>query len=135
MSEVSADTRCVTINIPLDALGPVTVTAPPPALVSRVNAHHVGLDPDVLVRVLRLMSADPTHGPAVIACGKSFRAAPPDAVVAFLRSRSSPAEPTPAEPTPVDDDVDRDLLRAAGYAAPGETSPPPASTTRVRRRR
>jgi len=109
----------VTIALPLDALGPITVTEAPPALVSRVNAGHVGLDGDEIVRVLRAMRADPRFRDHVISRGKSFRAAPPEAIVAFLRS----APAIEADP----EDVDGDLLRAAGYAAPlaPSTSQPP----------
>jgi hypothetical protein len=94
-------------------IGPVTVTVAPPALVSKVNAAHLGLKPNELVRVLRAMRADPRFRDHVIARGKSFRAAPPEAIIAFLRA-------TPMLEERNDDDVDFDLLRRAGFdVAPG----------------
>ena len=51
----------ITLEIPLDAIGPVTVTGPPPALVSPdVNPEHVGQSRNGLADVMRAMRADPT---------------------------------------------------------------------------
>jgi hypothetical protein len=100
----------VTIAIPLDALPSVTVTAPPPALVSRLNAAHVGMTGPELVRILRAMRADPRFREAVIVHGKSFRAASPEAIVAYLRAAPARA------PADASDDVDDDLLTELGYA-------------------
>jgi hypothetical protein len=111
MTKPSAPGPCVTLSIPIDAIGPITVTAPPPALVSKVNAGHLGLETRELVRVLRAMRADPRFRDQVIARGKSFRAAPPDAIIAFLRA-------TPFIEERNDDDLDPELLRRAGYSVP-----------------
>ncbi|WP_437831925.1 hypothetical protein [Sorangium sp. So ce1153] len=97
----------VTIAIPIDAIPAVTVAASPPALVTKRNASHVGMTGPELVRVLRAMKADPRFRSAVIVHGKSYRAAPPDAIVAYLRA---------APPAAVDRDAGADdLLRELGY--------------------
>jgi hypothetical protein len=111
MTKSAAPGTCLTLSIPLDAIGPLTVTVPPPALVSKVNAAHLGLEPNELVRVLRAMRADPRFRDQVVARGKSFRAAPPEAIIAFLRA-------TPMVEERNDDDIDLELLRRAGYGVP-----------------
>lgn len=100
----------ITIAIPLDALPSVTVSASPPALVSRVNAAHVGMEPDELLRILRAMRAHPRFRDAVIVHGKRFRAAAPEAIVAYLRAVPARA------PADASDDVDDNLLTELGYA-------------------
>jgi hypothetical protein len=109
----------MTIALPAISLPAVTVQAAPPALITRRNAAHLGMSGDELVRVLRDMRADPRFRDAVIARGKSFRAAAPDAVIAFLRaapaaSTRDAGDQSEAE-TGIDDGVDMNLLRAAGY--------------------
>ena len=106
----------MTIALPSVALPSVTVQAAPPALITRRNAGHVGMTGNELLRVLREMRAEPRFRDAVIVRGKSFRAATPDAIVAFLRavpdaSTSNASE----EEASRDDGVDTALLRAAGY--------------------
>jgi hypothetical protein len=102
----------LTIAIPLHALPAVTVAAPPPALITKRNAAHVGMSGPELVRVLRAMRADPRFREDVIAHGKSYRAAPPEAIVAYLRSVPAPAGEEGGE------DGD-DLLRELGYERKG----------------
>lgn len=100
----------ITVAIPLDALPAVTVTAPPPALVTKRNASHVGMTGPELVRVLRAMRADPRFRDAVVAHGKSYRAASPESIIAYLRA------------APVVKDGDEggdDLLRELGYERTG----------------
>jgi hypothetical protein len=97
----------LTIAIPLDALPAVTVAAPPPALVTKRNSSHLGMSGPELVRTLRAMRADPRFRETVIAHGKSYRAASPDAIVAYLRA----APPGGASPG----DDGGDLLRELGY--------------------
>ena len=96
-------TVTTTIAIPV---GDLAITAAPPALVTKRNADHLGLSGAELVKVLRAMRADPRFREAVIVRGKSFRAAPPAAILAYLR----------AAPPVEDDGPDKDdLLRAIGY--------------------
>jgi hypothetical protein len=109
----------MTIALPPISIPAVTVQAAPPALITRRNAGHLGMSGDELVRVLREMRADPRFRDAVIVRGKSFRAATPDAILAFLRA--TPTAPTndtsdtgDAE-TEGNEGVDVSLLRAAGY--------------------
>jgi hypothetical protein len=98
----------VTITLPPITVPAVTLNAPPPALVSRRNADHVGMTGDELVRVLRAMRADPRpeFRDAVIVYGKSFRAAPPAAIVAYLRAGAVVAD---------DDESGDDVLASVGY--------------------
>jgi hypothetical protein len=116
------DGPSLTLTIPLDKLGPVQVNAPPPALVSRINAAHVGLSPDQLVDALREMARDPRFAAEVVSRGK-LRAAPPDAIVRFLRQR--PAAPT-VETDEADDDaaLDRRTRSELGLAEPEPKAAP-----------
>ena len=98
----------VTITIPPIALPSVTVQASPPALITRRNADHLGMTADEVLRVLRAMRADPRFREAVIVHGKSYRAAPPDAIIAYLRA----APMTAAKDC---DEGGDDLLRELGY--------------------
>lgn len=109
--------RSVTVEIPLDAIPAVTYTAAPPALITKRNAEHVGMSGPELVRVLRAMRADPRFREAVIAHGKSYRAAPPEAIVAYLRSVPAPVGKEGSE----DGDGD-DLLRELGYERKGSAA-------------
>jgi hypothetical protein len=105
---VGGTTATLTFALPLDGLA-VTVQAPPPALVTKRNAGHLGMTGPELVRVLRAMRADPRFRDAVVAYGKSYRAAPPEAIVAFLRT----APPSAANGADAEDEGDR--LRELGY--------------------
>lgn len=104
----------MTFTLPPVHVPAVTVVQSPPALVTKRNAAHVGMSGEELHRVLRAMRADPRFADQVIARGKSFRAAPPAAIVAYLRA------------APISNDLERadgpddGLLRAAGY----EPAPP-----------
>lgn len=109
----------MTIALPAIALPAVTVHAAPPALITRRNASHLGMTGGELLRILREMRADPRFRDMVIARGKSFRAAPPDALVAFLKATSVTSvgrvtSPSEEEREP-DAEIDTTLLRAAGY--------------------
>lgn len=106
---VAAAPSSVTIAIPLDAIPAVTYTAAPPALITKRNAEHLGMSGPELGRVLRAMRADPRFREDVIARGKSYRAAPPEAILAYLRS-----VPAPVAKEADDGDGD-DLLRELGY--------------------
>jgi hypothetical protein len=103
----------VTVAIPLDALPAVTVAAPPPALITKRNAGHLGMTGPELVRALRAMRADPRFRDAVIVHGKSYRAAPPEAIVAYLRA-------APPVTVGADEGADgADVLRELGYERRG----------------
>jgi hypothetical protein len=82
-----------------------------PALITKRNAAHVGMSGQELLRVLRDMSADPRFRDAVIRRGKSFRAAAPSAIVAYLRAAPSVAVKD-GEP-----EMDLELLESVGYEA------------------
>jgi hypothetical protein len=100
----------VTIAIPpIEVPAHVHVHEAPPALVTKRNAGHVGMTGAELLRVLRAMSTDPRFGAEVIRHGKSFRAAPPSAIVAYLRAAPSPAVKE-GEP-----EMDLELLESMGY--------------------
>ena len=110
----------MTIEIPPITIPSVTVVQAPPALITQHNAAHVGMTGPELLRVLRAMRVDPRFREAVIARGKSFRAASPEAILAYLRSVP------PAAANEADGD---DLLRELGYErAPRD----PGATTRAR---
>jgi len=94
----------LTLTVPL---GPVTIVAPAPALITRRNANHLGLTGDDLVRIVRAMALDPRFRDTVVRRGKTLRGAPPDQILAFLRS---------APPVAGDEDGDA-LLRELGYEA------------------
>jgi len=102
----------VTVAIPLAAIPAVTVVQAPPAIVTKRNPGHVGMSWPELSRVLRRMAADPRFRDKVIRYGKSFRGAPPDAIVAFLR-----AAPPDTMPNGQQDDsaIDLELLDDMGY--------------------
>jgi hypothetical protein len=122
---MSQRTVQATIAIPAE----VVVQAPPPMLVSRVNADFLGMTPDRMTDVLRAMQRDPKYHEAIVGAGK-FRSAPPSAVIAFLRERqladvpsNGPAnDPQAAEPS--EDDQADALL---GY----RPTPAPASAPRA----
>jgi hypothetical protein len=98
MTMATPEPPSIAIAIPLSALPAVTVTAPPPALVTKYNAEHLGLDRRTLLEVLRGMQRDPRFADEVIVRGK-LRGAPPAAILAFLKA-------TPAArmtPPPVND--------------------------------
>jgi site-specific recombinase XerD len=75
----------VTLTLPGAALAGFTIQAPP-GLVTVRNAEHLGMTAEELVGVLGAMGADPRFRDHVVQHGKSYRAAPPDAIVAFLRA-------------------------------------------------
>ncbi len=96
------------IELPAEAL---TVVAAPPALITRHNVGHVGLTVRQLLDVLRAMRLEPRFAPEVVSYGKSVRGAPPEAILAFLRTSqalpsSSSAPVTPANDAAPVDDVD-----------------------------
>ena len=95
----------MTFAIPPITIPSVTVVQAPPVLVTQRNAAHVGMTGPELARLLRAMRAHPRFREAVIVRGKSFRAAPPEAILAYLRS----APPTAASEADGDD-----LLRELG---------------------
>jgi hypothetical protein len=98
-----------TVEIPAEQM---TIHAAPPGLITRRNADYLGLSGDELVRIVRSMSRDPRFADQVVVFGKSLRAAPPDSIIAYLRA----APPVVANDGKVeDDDIDDDLLAAAGY--------------------
>ena len=103
----------MTIEIPPITIPSVTVVQAPPVLVTQYNAAHVGMTGPELLRVLRAMRADPRFREDVIVRGKSFRAAPPDAILVYLRS----APPIAAHEADGDD-----LLRELGYQRTGRTA-------------
>ena len=83
----SAAPSTFTIAIPpIEVPAHVHVHEAPPAIVTRRNAGHVGMAPAELLRVLRAMGRHPGFRDAVVRHGKSFRGAPPDAIVAYLRA-------------------------------------------------
>lgn len=107
----------MTLTVPPISLPAVTVQAAPPLLITRRNAAHLGMSGNELLRILREMRADPRFRDRVISRGKSFRAAPPDAILAFLQAVPVASENDPVGDVPSPDaEVDTDLLRAAGYA-------------------
>jgi hypothetical protein len=86
----------ITLEIPLDAIGPVTVTGPPPALVSPdVNPEHVGQSRNGLADVMRAMRAHPTWGPRVIVLSRKRLFVAPDDVIAFMRQHYAAAVTAP----------------------------------------
>ena len=103
----------VTIAIPLDALGPVTVTAPPPALVSSdVGAEYVGCTRAALVEHLSWMARSPRWRDRVIVASRKRRLAAPADVVASMRDRYAPtstAAPAADDDAALDAALDRDL--------------------------
>jgi hypothetical protein len=95
------------IELPPESL---TVVAAPPALITKHNVAHVGLTVRQLLDVLRAMRLDPSFAPEVVSFGKSVRGAPPEAILAFLRTSptsvfSSSAISTPANDAAPADDV------------------------------
>lgn len=105
----------IAIAIPLAALPAVTVTAPPPALVTKHNADHLGLDRRTLLDVLRAMQRDPRFAHEVIVRGK-LRGAPPAAILAFLKATPTAraAAPPPVNDVTPADDV-ADVLERGGF--------------------
>ena len=104
----------VTIAIPPIAVpAHVHVHEAPPALVTKRNAGHVGMTGAELLRVLRAMSADPRFGAEVVRHGKSFRAAPPSAIVAYLRAAPAGAVKDG------ESELDLELLDSVGYEPKG----------------
>ena len=100
----------VTIAIPPIAVpAHVHVHEAPPALVTKRNAGHVGMTGAELLRVLRAMSSDPRFRAEVIRHGKSFRGAPPRAILEYLRA-APPAPAKDGEP-----EMDLELLESMGY--------------------
>src|SRR5215468_1832063 len=99
-----------TVEIPAEQM---TIYAAPPGLITRRNAHHLGLTGDELVRIVRAMSRDPRFADQVVMFGKSLRGAPPDSILAYLRA----APRVVANDGDQDDgsDLDEALLTAAGY--------------------
>jgi hypothetical protein len=73
----------VTVEIPAEQM---TIHAAPPGLITRRNADYLGLTGDELVRIVRAMSRDPRFADQVVKFGKSLRSAPPDSILAYLRS-------------------------------------------------
>ena len=106
-----------TVEIPADQM---TILAAPPALITRRNADYLGLSSAELLETLRRMRRDGRFASSVIVSGK-LRAAPPDAIVDFLRSVPIPA----ADAAPEDDDG-----TAALWAELGLEAVPPASRRR-----
>jgi hypothetical protein len=119
--------QTITLAIPLDAIGPVTVTAPPPALVSPdVNPEHVGQSRNGLADVLRAMRADPTWGPRVIVLSRKRLAVAPDDVIAFMRQHYAAAPDAP--PTDEIGAMRADLERELGIV----DAPRPRAARRAR---
>jgi hypothetical protein len=80
----------ITIAIPLDAIGTVTMTAPPLRLVwsdsdDATIAIATGMVRAAFVDLLRVM--DPEHGRHVLQVSRKRRGVEVDAFVAFLRAR------------------------------------------------
>jgi hypothetical protein len=105
----------LTLTLPVAALAGLTVQAAPPGLITKRNAAHLGMSGAELLRVLRAMLADPRFRDAVVRHGKSFRAAAPEDIIAYLR-----AAPLVAAAQAADDGIDHELLREAGF----EMAPP-----------
>ncbi|HSM93420.1 MAG TPA: hypothetical protein VLT47_11090 [Anaeromyxobacteraceae bacterium] len=80
--------------------GAVTL-APPPRLVSAVNADYVGLTTAQIKDVLRDMERHPLLGREVFRVGR-VRLAPPDAVIRYLETRPRPVA---SEPEAVDEEA------------------------------
>src|SRR5262249_47315944 len=72
-----------TVEIPAEQM---TIHAAPPGLITRRNADYLGLTGDELVRIVRAMSRDPRFADQVVVYGKSLRGAPPDSILAHLRT-------------------------------------------------
>lgn len=98
--------EAMSIVLPPIAIPSVTLVQAPPALITRRNAEHVGMAGPEFLRTLRAMRADPRFRDAVIVHGKSFRAASPEAVVAYLRA---------VPPGAANEAESDDLLRELGY--------------------
>lgn len=114
MSVVSPHSPCAafTVAIPIEALSGLTVVNPPPALLTRRNADYLGLSSAEFLETLRRMRRDKRFAASVIVCGK-LRAAPPDAIVAFLRSVPVPT----VDAAPGDDDGTAALWADLGLEA------------------
>ena len=82
-----------------------------PAILTKRNAAHVGMTGPELLRVLRDMRADRRFADRVIVRGKSFRAATPDDVIAYLRA--APIAASKGEDA--DDGLDHELLARVNY--------------------
>lgn len=101
MCAVRPREHSLTVSLPLDAIGGITVQSPAPALISPdVNPEHVGLTRSGLQDVLRMMRADAVWEARVIVLSRKRIAAAPQDVIAFMRSRcpASSAERDDAEP-------------------------------------
>jgi hypothetical protein len=128
----------ITLAIPLDALGPITVTAPPPALVSSdLGAEHVGLTRAALVDHLAWMARHPRWGERVIVASRKRRLATPEDVIASLRERYA-GRPKPLTTPTAADDVDAELAelwREFGIVEAPPDTRTTGPTTRPRSRR
>jgi hypothetical protein len=100
----------VTIAIPLDAIPAVTFPQAPPGLITKHNAGYLGMTGARALRIIRAMSADARFAPVVIRHGKSFRAAPLEAILEYLRTA-----PAAAATEDEDEDLDLELMRDVGY--------------------
>jgi hypothetical protein len=98
------------VEIPADQM---TIHAAPPGLITRRNADYLGLTGDELMRMLRAMRADPRFRDRVIVHGKSYRAAAPDDLIAFLRA--APTTTPASEDAEDDEDAVDAVLREGGY--------------------
>ena len=113
----------VTIAIPLDVIPAVTLAQAPPGLITKHNAGHLGMTGARVLRIIRAMGADARFAPAVIRHGKSFRAAPPEAILEYLRT-------APAAAAKEDEDLDLELMRHVGYELATRTSARPTPPRR-----
>jgi hypothetical protein len=78
----------VTVSIPLSAIGPLTVVAPAPVLVSSTTgASYVGCTQAELIEHLRWMAAQPRWREQVIVASAKRRFASPLDVVESMRER------------------------------------------------
>jgi hypothetical protein len=90
--------QSITIAVPLETIGSLTVTAPAPALVSPdVGAGHVGCTRAALVEHLSWMAAHPRWRDRVIVRSRKRRLASPADVVASMRERYAAATGAPAD--------------------------------------